>query len=122
MINTDEDLFICDMAETYGVFNYRGLPLSLVATLSSGLRNNSRIRMKMDDAKVEFNTLMIAAMVDQLSFLAWTKTKDAEDGMNKPESIVKSILGEKKDSQYETFETEKEFLTEWNRIAGEKNE
>lgn len=122
MINTDEDLFICDMAETYGVFNYRGLPLSLVATLSSGLRNNSRIRMKMDDAKVEFNTLMIAAMVDQLSFLAWTKTKDAEDGMNKPESIVKSILGEKKDSQYETFETEKEFLTEWNRIAGEKDE
>ncbi len=122
MINTDEDLFICDMAETYGVFNYRGLPLSLVATLSSGLRNNSRIRMKMDDAKVEFNTLMIAAMVDQLSFLAWTKTKNAEDGMNKPESIVKSILGEKKDSQYETFETEKEFLTEWNRIAGEKDE
>ena len=122
MINTDEDLFICDMAETYGVFNYRGLPLSLVATLSSGLRNNSRIRMKMDDAKVEFNTLMIAAMVDQLSFLAWTKTKDAEVGMNKPESIVKSILGEKKDSQYETFETEKEFLTEWNRIAGEKDE
>ena len=122
MINTDEDLFICDMTETYGVFNYRGLPLSLVATLSSGLRNNSRIRMKMDDAKVEFNTLMIAAMVDQLSFLAWTKTKDAEDGMNKPESIVKSILGEKENGQYETFETEKEFLTEWNRIAGEKNE
>lgn len=122
MINMDEDLFICDMAETYGVFNYRGLPLSLVATLSSGLRNNSRIRMKMDDAKVEFNTLMIAAMVDQLSFLAWTKTKDAEDGMNKPESIVKSILGEKEDGQYETFETEEEFLTEWNRIAGEKNE
>lgn len=122
MINLDEDLLICDMAETYGIYDYRRLPLSLVATFSAGLRENSRIRMRMDEAKVDMGTLLKAAIVDHLAFLAWTKTKDAETGTNAPKSIVKSILdGNEEKGQYRTFDTGEEFLTEWNRIAGEKN-
>lgn len=43
MIATDEDALICDLAETYHVFDYRGLPLKTAAALASGLRNDARI-------------------------------------------------------------------------------
>ena len=36
MIFTDEEALICDLAETYQIFDYRSLPVRTVATLSAG--------------------------------------------------------------------------------------
>lgn len=47
MIAKDEDALICDLAETYRIFDYRSLPLKTVATFSVGLRENSRIKMSL---------------------------------------------------------------------------
>ena len=33
MIASSEDALVCDMAETYGVFDYRALPVPLLAKL-----------------------------------------------------------------------------------------
>ncbi len=41
MISRDEDALICDLAETYQIYNYKSLPARLVATLSVGLRDDS---------------------------------------------------------------------------------
>ena len=46
MIRFDEDALICDLAETYHIYDYRSLPVKLVATLSAGLRDDSRIKLK----------------------------------------------------------------------------
>lgn len=46
MLALDESALICDLAETYGVLNYRALPAEIAATLCAGLRDNSRIKMK----------------------------------------------------------------------------
>lgn len=46
MLSTDREAVICDMAETYGVFDYKTLPVPLLATLACGLRDNSRIKMR----------------------------------------------------------------------------
>lgn len=120
MINTDEDLFICDMAETYGIFEYRRLPLSLAATLAFGLRENSRIHMRLNNMKVDVETLMRASMVDHLAIMTWMKTKDAEYGNNRPDSLVEKLLGTEKESEYEVFDTEEEFDAEWDRLCKEK--
>ena len=48
MIATDEDAMICDLAETYHVFDYRALPVKLLAVLCSGLRSDSRVRQAME--------------------------------------------------------------------------
>jgi len=40
MLELDEDALVCDLAETYGIYNYRSLPATLVATFSVGLREN----------------------------------------------------------------------------------
>ena len=46
MLAKDRDALICDMAESYGVFDRWALPVTLLATLAAGLRDNSRIMMK----------------------------------------------------------------------------
>ena len=92
MMITDEDALICDLAETYGIYDIRSLPVVTVATFSIGLKGDSRIMKKMSGMKVDNATLLQAAIFDRLSFLAWTKTKDAQHGLNRPESLVEKLM------------------------------
>lgn len=91
MINTDEDALICDLAETYHIYNYRSLPIKTVATLSVGLRANSRIKMKMSDMDLDPEIYLLSAIVDRLSILVWRQTKDGMEGINPPKLIINSI-------------------------------
>ena len=50
MIATDENALLCDLAETYGIFDFNALPVETLAALSFGLRENSRIKRKMSGA------------------------------------------------------------------------
>ena len=116
MIRTDETALICDLAETYGITDMRALPLKTTAALAVGLRDNSRIRMKMSGAKADQMTLLTAMMVDRLSLLVWSKTKDAEHGRNQPESLAAALLesGEKKpEDECQAYQTADEFQTAW---------
>lgn len=88
MINTDRDALICDLAETYGIFDYRSLPAQTVAALSIGLRANSRIKMKLAGMEFEPDVYLLAAIVDRLSILLWRQTKDGVEGINPPELIL----------------------------------
>jgi hypothetical protein len=94
MIAADEDALICDLAETYSVLNYRALPVPLLATLAAGLRGSSRIKTKMLNRKIQPDTMLLAAMVDRLSFLAWAQTEDARNGSNRPRSVLEALIGD----------------------------
>ena len=109
MIATDEEALICDLAETYQIFDYRSLPLSRVAIFAVGLRGNSRIKMKMRGLKYPLETLLLASAVDRLSVLVWQKTKDAKDGINLPESILSRLLGLEESRETEVFDTPEDF-------------
>ncbi|MEC4730873.1 DUF5361 domain-containing protein [Enterococcus hirae] len=92
MINLDEEALICDLAETYQIYDYKQLPLSKIAVFSCGLRENSRIKMKLAQQVVPFETLILASILDKLSVLLWTKTKDAEKGKNIPQMIMNELI------------------------------
>lgn len=110
MIRLDESALICDFAETYHILDYRALPLKTAAVLASGLRDNSRIMMKISGSQIGPDTALMAAAVDRLSLLVWAKTKDAQNGKNAPESILAKLSGkEKTESEYQTFDTAEEF-------------
>lgn len=116
MIATDENALICDLAETYHIFDYKSLPLSKVATFCVGLRTDSRIKMKMNNVSYSLDTILLAAITDKLSILAWQNTNDATNGINRPKSILSQLLGEKDDNDVESFESPKEFERTWNSI------
>lgn len=118
MIKTDEELLICDFAETYQIYNYRSLPLKLVATLASGLSGDSRIKRKLSGLNHSIDTLLLACIVDRLSLLLWRDTKDASKGKNKPESMYELLTSSNKDvsESHNSFTSGKEFEKERQRI------
>lgn len=114
MIATDEDALICDLAEVYHIYDYRSLPLSKVATFSVGLREESRIKMKMNNMKYSLDTILLASLVDRLSVLLWSNSKESEQ----PKSILAKLLGEEEidNNDIQGFNTPEEFEREWKRI------
>ena len=102
---------ICDLAETYHILNYRELSPQLVATLVLGLNDNSRVRRHFSKTKVTLEQILMAIMADNLQFIAWSKTKDAQHKKNKPKSILKKLLDmdETPKEELEAFETPEEF-------------
>lgn len=91
MISTSEDDLICDLAETYQIYDYKQLPLMMVAVFSYGLKDNSRIKMKMKQEKMTVETLILASILDNLNVLLWSKTKDGQKGVNRPKSVISAI-------------------------------
>ena len=114
MIKVDENALICDLAETYQIYNYKQLPPSTVAIFSIGLREDSRIKMKLSGAKVSPNILLLSGIVDRLNLLLWTKTKDAEKGLNKPKPILEHLY--EKESEVSAFTSGEDFEKERQRI------
>lgn len=88
MIKTDEDALICDLAETYQIYDYRQLPVHLVAVFAFGLKDNSRIKMKLNEQTVPMETILLASISDKLSTLIWFQTEDGQKGKNRPFSLV----------------------------------
>lgn len=119
MINTDEDALMCDLAETYQIYEYRSLPCRMAATFSCGLRNDSRIKMKMSGSDITLEQMMLASISDGTRMTAWMHTKDAEKGVNRPESLLKVLLkqDEKQDSDVVSFENGEEFDLAWERLT-----
>ncbi|MBR1709486.1 MAG: hypothetical protein IJ719_11760 [Clostridia bacterium] len=118
MIVTDESALICDLAETYHILDYRALPVKLLATLCVGLREDSRIKMKMSGAKITSEIALLAGAVDRLSMLVWAKTKDGQRGRNMPASIMSALLADKtpKDTDIKPMNSAEEFEAERRRI------
>lgn len=121
MVAADEDALICDLAETYHVMNYKELPVKLLATLACGLRENSRIKMKMSNSKLSLQDVMLAAIKDDLSFLTWAQTKDGARGRNRPKSILCELTGENKEKKNaQIFASGNDFRKAWCEIAGKE--
>lgn len=109
MIATDEDALICDLAETYNIFDYKSLPLHQVAIFCVGLRENSRIKQKISGNKHSIETLLLASTVDYLALIFWSKTKDGQQGINRPKSVVTQLLEVMEETDTMVFDTAEEF-------------
>lgn len=113
MIALDEDALICDLAETYQIYDYKQLPLNEVAVFAYGLRDDSRIKQMMSDQIVPLETTLLASIVDRLSLSLWLQTKDGQKGVNRPKSIVDQLTKQDKEESderdYLVFESGEDF-------------
>lgn len=116
MISADEEALICDIAETYHVFDYRQLPLKTVAILAAGLRENSRIKIKMAGLSVPLETMLLAHVADGVDMLMWSRTEDGKKNRNRPQSILQLITKENKENPVKGFHTAEDFEIERARI------
>lgn len=110
MMSIGKAEIICDLAEYYHILNYNELSPELVATLVLGLRDDSRIKMKLSGYKLNTNQMLMAVMVDNLQFLSWTKTKQAQKNQGRPESVLNKLLDlDKPKDELMSFESVEEF-------------
>lgn len=108
MMKLDKDALECDLAETYHIYEMHELPLKKVALFSYGLRENSRIKLKMNEMDYPLDTILMAGIFDKLSILLW-HMNNGESEM--PEMILSQLLGTPKHSnkEFETFESGEDF-------------
>ncbi|MDT2848759.1 DUF5361 domain-containing protein [Vagococcus carniphilus] len=121
MIQFDEDSLICDLAETYNIYDYKQLPVLTVAVFSCGLKEDSRIKLKLSGQNVSLETLLLAGMSDKLSAIIWLKSKDAQSGRNKPKSIVELLSANSKSSNSDgsiAFETASDYERARQELIG----
>lgn len=119
MLAADRDALVCDLAETYGIFDYRALPATLLATLAVGLREDSRIKTRLSGGKVPRREMLLAAAVDRLSILVWFLSDDGPKGRNRPASVLDALMGEEpKPDNVVAFDSAADFEAEWTRITG----
>lgn len=122
MFVKDKDAVICDLAETYHIYNYKELPCSRVALFAVGLRENSRIKTKMSNLKYSLDTTMLAAILDRLSILVWFNTEDGRKGVNRPVMITDKLYksdDDRNESDIMAFDTPEEYESYRNAILGE---
>ena len=113
MISIDEDALVCDLAETYQIYDYKQLPLTQVAVFAYGLRDDSRIKQIMSNQIVPLETTLLASIVDRLSLSLWLQTKDGQKGVNRPTSIAELLTKNHKEESdkrdYLVFESGEDF-------------
>lgn len=114
-MNLSEDDIICDLAETYHIFDYKELPLYKVAVFVCGLREDSRIMLKATERLVSTDRLIQAQICDNLSLLVWAQTKDGHNNRNRPKRFVDVLVNHKKDTDIRKFESSEDFLKAWNK-------
>lgn len=116
MMEIDEAALVCDLAETYHILDYRSLPVQLVATLSAGLRDNSRIKLKAADMPVSLETIIFATIADNLTML---RAGMDRKNRNNPFLFTEALRGGNKKQKVKGFKTSQEFEAALKRIRGE---
>lgn len=117
MISLDEEALECDLAETYHIFDYRQLPVLRVAVFSCGLRDDSRIKMKMSHQSVSPQILLLASANDKLGLLLWSKTKDGQKGIRRPPPLVQQLMKmDQRESQLSRFASGADFDRQRNDL------
>lgn len=110
MLSAGRSELICDLAETYHVLDMWALPVPLLATLASGLRDHSRIKMKMAGLRYIPLEFVLPQIRDHLVQIFAEKGK-------KPELLTDLMLRkEKKREKNRAFGSGSEFTRTWNRM------
>lgn len=108
MLALDRNALVCDMAETYGLFDIYGVPVTLLSTLAAGLGENSRIKLKQNGLKAPWDTVLLALLVDMLS--------GEKDGKDRLSSAF--FISEETPQEFAVFDSPEAFDRERARILG----
>lgn len=65
--------------------------------------------MKLNNQNVPIETMLLASVVDRLSFILWSKTKDGEKNRNKPKYLVDVLNRSPKEREEQVFATGEDF-------------
>lgn len=111
MLSEDEDALICDFAETYHIYDLWALPVETLAVLASGLRDDSRIKMKIAGLNYIPIAFLAPRIADCLSLILYGLSEDAKYKRNVPTMFTDIMAGNtKKENNVRGFASGEEFM------------
>lgn len=123
-VKNNEDALICDLAETYQIYDWKSYHVSFIAILAAGLRQNSRSRMALDSVQADLNGSLLAIIHDDLQNLIYvTQSAHSRKKLKKPEYITDKIIHgvHKQATEYQGYESSEDYEKAWERLAGHKH-
>ena len=111
MISRGEEELICDLAETYNIYDYRILPAQQLAIFANGLKSDSRIMVKLSPYTIPLRDVLLASLIDEIRAFRYSFSKDAKAGSNLPEMLVRAFQRnpEKQKSKVMAFDSPADF-------------
>lgn len=101
-------MLICDLAETYGIYDYKAMKPSLIATLAVGLPESSRIIRRYNKINLTIDQMLLAMIEDSLNGLIWGL--GGKKSKKRPKSIFKMLTEPKKEKdELMTFRSPEDF-------------
>lgn len=113
-----EEELICDFAETYRVLDFKSLPARLAAILAVGMRDDSRIKMKLRGDRLSRRDGLLAMIYDIFAEYIWAIGGAKGD---RPASAYRMMSGiEEKNSKPSVrgFDSPEEYEEERRRLLG----
>ena len=111
---------ICDLAEVYRIYDYKGVPGRLLGTLVAGLGGESRVYQKVAGQDVPTSILMQAMLIDELRRIVYMLNGDKN--AERPESMAAKLVEETKPKHEERlFSTPEAFLKARADLIGADN-
>lgn len=119
MVRLNEDALICDLAETYHIFDYRSMPPQLVATLAAGLGDDSRIKRLAGEQPASSEVMLLGGILDALHMLIY---KLSDGSTAPPVSIIDLMFGNGNEPQKQcmSFESYDDFEAYRNKFINKE--
>lgn len=120
ILSVARDELICDMAETYHIYDLQALPVRTLAVLACGLGQNSRVWAKVNGFNAKWSDIVLAMCADRLAILTWFQTEDGAKGRNRPEMLTTQLMNRPgqsdKKKHYQTYNSGADFLAAWEAL------
>lgn len=115
MLSVDRDALLCDMAETYRVYEMRALSVDTLAALAFGLRENSRIKQKLYGFTPVSQEFLLACIADDLTLLRYKLFGTEED--EEPVSAVETFFKLGQDKEQFGYASGEDFQSAWKELT-----
>lgn len=105
------------MAETYGIYDYKAMKPSLIATLAVGLPESSRIMRKYSGVNLTLDQMLLALIADSINNLIYGLSRKKG---KKPQGILEKLMNkDKKKDDLMSFRTADDYEA-WMKRKREK--
>lgn len=115
MLSTDRDALLCDMAETYNVYDLKALPVDTLAALAFGLSPESRINRKLLKHKHMTTEMLLALVADRLAAMSYQLF--GKEGDTPPTLLYDALYGSEQEPDIFGYASGEEFLSAWKQKA-----
>lgn len=119
MLREAREELLCDFAEYYHIYDLRDFSVQYIAILAKGLRNESRVKMKLSNTEITFDRLALATLIDGVNLLIWQNTKSGRNGKHRPKSVAERLIKkETEESEVQGFLSIEDFERTRARLIG----